>query len=224
MFRSLVYVSSVSVLFPLVFALIRIRYLDKVLKILLVYLFASLTIEVFATFWAFVLHRSNHFMINTFTVTECILISFMYHQVFVSTLLKRIVPTVIATFTVFSITLFILKSFFVFNSTISTVACLLVSTWVFAYFYQILQQLQYQTLFQVPMFWISVGCSFYFSGNLFLFLYGEIILNEKSKMLYANLWLIYYTLLFIFRILLAVGLWFSKTHLQSSLLSRQEQQ
>ncbi len=224
MLRSLVYVSSVSVLLPLVLALIRIRYLDRVLKILLVYLFASLTIEVFATFWAFVLHKPNHFMINTFTVVECILISFMYHQVFTISFLKRIVPTVTATFTVFSITLFILKSFFVFNSTISTLACLLISTWVFVYFYQILQQLQYQTLFQVPMFWISIGCSFYFSGNLFLFLYGEIILNEKSKMLYANLWIIYYILLFIFRILLAVGLWFSKTHLQSSLLSRQEQQ
>lgn len=223
MFRSLIYLSSVSVLFPLILSFIRKQYLDKALKILLYYLFASLAIEVFATFWAFVLHKPNHFMLNTFVVVECVIISLMFSEVFVSVLLKKISLATTATFTIFSIVLLSYsESFFVFNSTISTIACLLITTWVFVYFYQILQNLQEKTLSTLPMFWISVGCLLYFSGTLFVFLYGEIILNERSRTLYQNLWIIYYILLFIFRTLLAIGIWFSKTPLQSSPSSRQE--
>ena len=223
MFRSLIYLSSVSVLFPLVLSFIRKQYLDKALKILFYYLLASLAIEVFATFWAFVLHKPNHFMLNTFVVVECVIISLMFSEVFVSVLLKKISLATTATFTIFSIVLLSYsESFFVFNSTISTIACLLITTWVFVYFYQILQNLQEKTLSTLPMFWISVGCLLYFSGTLFVFLYGEIILNERSRTLYQNLWIIYYILLFIFRTLLAIGIWFSKTPLQSSPSSRQE--
>lgn len=225
MFRSLIYLSSVSVLFPLVLSFIRKQYLDKALKILFCYLLVSLVVEVVATYWAFVLHKSNHFMLNAFAVIECILISLMFSQVFVSTRLKTLTLSITTTFTIFSIALFsYAESFFVFNSTISTVACLLINTWVFVYYYQVLQNPKKLALFKVPMFWISIGCSIYFSGTLFVFLYGEIILLDKSKTLYQNLWIIYYILLFIFRTLLAIGIWFSKTPLQSSPSSRPERQ
>ncbi|MDR6811005.1 hypothetical protein J2Y60_001190 [Arcicella sp. BE140] len=71
-------------------------------------------------------------------------------------------------------------------------------------------------LYTLPLFWISVGCLLYFSGTLFIFLYGDIILWQKQPILYYQLWSIYYVLLFVFRILLAVGLWFSKTAFQLS--------
>lgn len=221
----LVYVSSLSVFSPLIITIIRGKYLTKELKILLAYVIASILLEVLGITWAYVLHKSNHFILNTFSIIEFVLISLIFREVSSSLLFKKIALLIITAFSILAITLFSDPNVFAtFNSTVHTLSCLLITIWVFIYYYQLLQTLQVNTLSTSPMFWISVGCLLYFSGTLFVFLYGEIILKKENRALYDQLWIIYYTLLFIFRILLAVGLWFSKTHLQSSLLSRQEQQ
>lgn len=205
--KTLSYISSFSVFFPLVICILRRKYIKDELQIVFLYIIASLTIEIFASIWAHILHRPNHYMINIFAVTECVLISLMYRKVFIGKVLKAFSLIAIAIFTE-------ILSIQKFNSTVNTISCILIIIGVFIYFYQLLQTLESIKLSTLPLFWISVACLLYFSGTLFLFLYGETILFQKDAILFKQLWIIYDILLVVFRVLLAVGLWFSKTSIQ----------
>lgn len=214
---TLVYISSSVVFLPLIIILLRKKYLTKELKIFFLYLIASIIFEVFCILWGRILHRPNHFILNTFALAECIILSFTFREVFISENVKRIALVLTSIYALVSIYLFLMPNgFFKFNSIVNTISCLLIIIWVFVYFYQLLQTLQVIKLYTIPLFWISVGCLLYFSGTLFIFLYSDIILWQKQPVLYYQLWTIYYILLFVFRILLAVGLWFSKTAFQLS--------
>ncbi|MDR6561121.1 MULTISPECIES: hypothetical protein [unclassified Arcicella] len=150
-------------------------------------------------------------------MAEGILLSFTFRKALINKKLKRVIFISIIIYTLTSVYLFMMPNgFFKFNSIVNALSCLLIITWVLIYFYQLLQTLQVIKLYTLPLFWISVGCLLYFSGTLFIFLYGDIILWQKQPILYYQLWSIYYVLLFVFRILLAVGLWFSKTAFQLS--------
>lgn len=209
------YISSTVLLLPLIIAIYRNKYLTIEFRILFLYIIGAIIYEAFGNYWSIVLHKPNHFIINTFTVFECTMIGFMYNQVFRGRKIKKLTYATIGIYAVFSVIVFTERlSFERYNGMVSAISCLLVITWVFIYFYQLLQTLQVKKLSILPMFWISVSCLLYFSGTLFLFLYGEMILFNKNMDLYLELWNIYYVLSFIFRIFLAIGLWFSKTPLQ----------
>ncbi|MEA5259767.1 hypothetical protein VB264_18365 [Arcicella aquatica] len=213
----LIYTSSSAVLFPLIICILRKKYLTKDLKILFLYVIASISCEVLGTFCGRVLHYPNHFILNTFALSEGLLISFIFREAFIDRKLKTFVLVLMSIYTIVGIYLFMMPDgFFKFNSTVNTISCLLIITWVLIYFYQLLQTLQLIKLYTLPLFWISVGCLLYFSGTLFIFLYSDTILFQKEPVLYFQLWSIYYILLFVFRVLLAVGLWFSKTAFQLS--------
>ncbi len=215
--KTLSYISSFSVFFPLVICILRRKYIKEELQIVFLYIIASLTIEIFASIWAHILHRPNHYMINIFAVTECVLISLMYRKVFIGKVLKAFSLIAISIFVLIAIAIFTeILSIQKFNSTVNTISCILIIIWVFIYFYQLLQTLESIKLSTLPLFWISVACLLYFSGTLFLFLYGETILFQKDAILFKQLWIIYDILLVVFRILLAIGLWFSKTAFQLS--------
>ncbi len=215
--KTISYIASFALFCPLIIAIFRRRYLTNELKVLFLYLIASIITEILGNVFARVLHIPNHFILNTFAVLECILISFIFQEVFINKNLKRVAFILIIIYTLVSIYLFIMPDgFFKFNSIVNTISCLLIIIWVFAYFYQLLQTLQVIKLYTIPLFWISVGCLLYFSGTLFIFLYSDTILFQKEPILYYQLWNIYYVLLFVFRFLLAVGLWFSKTAFQLS--------
>jgi len=217
---TLSYIASAAIVIPLIIAIKQRKYLSKELKILFGYLVITFIIEVLANIW-FILNRSNHFIINAFVIIEFVLFSLIFHQVFIGKNLKRIVLIATSIYILVCIYTFTLvEGFQTFNSTISTIACLLIIIWVFIYFYQLLQQLEVKKLTIVPMFWISVSCLFYFSGTLFVFLYSDVIIFQKEPKFYYHLWNIYYVLLFIFRILLGIGLCFSKTPLQLKPLSK----
>ncbi|MDR6561118.1 MULTISPECIES: hypothetical protein [unclassified Arcicella] len=209
------YVSSSVVFLPLIIILLRKKYLTKELKILFLYIIASILFEIFSVTWGKILHKPNHFILNIFALTEGVLISCVFQEAFINKKLKRITFIIISIYVLVSIFLFAMPNgFFKFNSIVNTISCLLIIIWVFVYFYQLLQTLQVIKLYMLPLFWISVGSLLYFSGTLFIFLYSDTILFQKVPILYYQLWNIYYVLLFVFRILLAVGLWFSKTAIQ----------
>ncbi len=216
-FIIIIYISSSVVFLPLVIIILRKNYLTKELKILFLYVIASILFEFFSILWAMILHRPNHFILNTFALAEGVLISLVFREIFLEKNLKRFALFLTSIYTLVSVYLFMMPNgFFNFNSTVNTISCLLIITWVLLYFYQLLQTLQAIKLYTLPLFWISVGCLLYFSGTLFVFLYSETILFQKEPILYYQLWSIYYVLLFVFRVLLAVGLWFSKPSLQLS--------
>lgn len=218
------YGSSLAILFPLIVVFIRRKYLlTTELKIMIVYIISSMIIDVLATYWARVLHRQNHFILNIYAVVECVLLILMYREVLINKVVKKATLFVSTLFTLFSVVLFTdVLGFLKFNSFVNAISCLLIITCVLAYFFQLLQTLTVQKLSVTPMFWISVACLLYFSGNLFLFLYGETLLFHSSPFI-KQLWLIYFLLLFIFRIFLAIGLWFSKTPLQLKSSSKSAQ-
>jgi len=211
------FISSLVVFLPLIIIILRKKYLTKELKILFLYVIASIGFEIFSITWAKILHIPNHFILNTFALTEGILISSIFQEAFINKKLKKNTFILIIIYTLVSIYLFIMPNgFFKFNSIVNALSCLLIIVWVFVYFYQLLQTLQVIKLYTLPLFWISVGCLLYFSGTLFIFLYSDTILFQKEPILYYQLWNIYYVLLFVFRVLLAIGLWFSKTAFQLS--------
>lgn len=199
----------------------RRTYFRKELNILFLYVIASCVLEVFGNIWAHVLHKPNHFMINTFAVVEYALISLMYREAFVGAKLKKLSLIVTLLFIVFAVTTFTnILGYVRFNSMVNTASCFIIIIWVFVYFYQLLQTLQIRSLSRSSLFWISVGILLYFSGTLFLFLYAEILFFETTPELSKQLWIIYFFLLLLFRIFLTIGLWFSKTPQQLNTSSK----
>ncbi|MDR6561119.1 hypothetical protein J2Y60_001188 [Arcicella sp. BE140] len=214
-FTSAINISSAFVFLPLIITIIRKKYLTKELRILGWYVITSVSCEVLGNFCGRVLHYPNHFILNIFALFECLLISLIFREAFIGSKLKTFVLVLTSMYTLVSVYLFMIPDgFFKFNSTVNTISCLLIITWVLIYFYQLLQTLQLIKLYTIPLFWISVGCLLYFSGTLFIFLYSDIILWQKQPVLYYQLWTIYYILLFVFRVLLAIGLWYSKPSIQ----------
>ncbi|MES2430867.1 MAG: hypothetical protein V4556_08005 [Bacteroidota bacterium] len=63
-------------------------------------------------------------------------------------------------------------------------------------------------IYQLPVFWISIGFLIYFSGNFFLFLYSKnSIQNDDFKVLYH---IIYGTVTIIKNMLICIGIYLTR--------------
>jgi len=89
-----------------------------------------------------------------------------------------------------------------FNSYIASMDMLILMGLSLVLFYKILNELEYKTIYNNPLFWIASGILIYTSGNLFTFILESSLREER---------LIYYIVvnfnLYIITLFLGIGFW-----------------
>ena len=213
---TLIVISSLFVLFPLLVGVVRFNVLTPSLKIIFYYIIASTFVEIVAWITIYY-HQTNHWLSNISNIIEFAFLSFYFNKIFTDLKLNLYVKyfSVIILFVIILLTFIDYKNINHYNSTAYIITCFVLMTYSMIHFYELLNSLNVPKLSYYSHFWISVGVLLYFSGCFFVNLFSEIVLfgNDKST---NQLWLIYHFSLIIYRIFLAIGLWFSKTPQQLS--------
>ncbi len=215
----LIIVSSLFIFLPLSIGIFRYKYLQIGGKILFGYLVLSLLINEILNWYTSIKSIQNHYILNSFIPLEFLLFSSIFWYALKTPIYKKILVVVVIITMIFTMGSHLsnLENFNRFSSLTNAIVYLSLMFIVILYFYEVLKELHIVKLSIHPMFWISVGVILYVSINFFLFIFGEFVMFNSSKEI-SKLWaIINPTSTIIFRIFLAIGLWFSKTPIQSNL-------
>jgi hypothetical protein len=211
--------ASLSIFLPLGIGIYRYKSLQIEGRIVFGYLCLSFLIMEVVMWYTVIKSMQNHYLLNAFYPIEFLMLSSIYWITLKTPLYKKIilcVAIVIITFIIGS-HIINLDNFNRFNSVANAVANLGLMFFVILYFYELLKELHIVKLSNHPMFWISVGIILYVSINFFLFIFGEFVMFNSSKEISKLSLIITSISTIIFRIFLTIGLWFSKTPIQSNL-------
>ena len=213
----LVIFSSLIILLPIMSAIINQDKLPYALKIIKIYCIGTLFFEILC--WSIILlpfsNHQNHWTINLFNIFELLILGYYFFHVIINKQFKNIIKylTVISVIAILFLTIINFDDVNKYDTITHSVTYLTLMLFVLINFYEILYFNDSLNLGQYPYFWIASGILIYFAGSFFVNLFGNTILFNSS---FKDYWLIYYILLIIFRIFLAIGLWFSKTPQQLS--------
>lgn len=214
----LVIFSSLIILLPIIPAIKHRKELPNSLRVISFYLYGSLFFEILC--WGIVLlpflnHR-NHWVFNIINIFEFSCLSYYFLKITKSTNIKKAIKGIsIASFLVIIfLTLLNVEEFNKYDNLAHSIVYITLILFVLLNFYEMLYSDEILVLSNHSHFWIASGVLIYFSGAFFINLFGDKILILSGPL--KSYWLIYYGLLVIFRIFLAIGLWFSKTPQQLS--------
>lgn len=173
----------------IVVGLVRFRTLNPpIIRWLLPFLIITLTVEISGLVLS-VIHRRNHGLYNYFTSFEFIFYSLFYRAILENKRIKKIVLCAIIVYPV----LFILNILFIqgmkgFHTITYRLGSVMVVTWCYLYFRQLMRSNTYVALFRDPLFWISTGLLFFYAG--FFFWMSADILMYIDVPINATVWFI----------------------------------
>lgn len=210
--------SSLIILLPIILAIKYRKYLSDSLRIISIYLYGSLFLEILC--WAIILlpflnHR-NHWVLNILNIFEFICLSYYFLLITKGVKIKNVIKAVsILSFLIIIISITVnFKEFNKYDDFAHSIVYITLILFVLLNFYEMLYSDEILLLSNYSYFWIASGILIYFSGAFFVTLFGDKILLLKGPL--KDYWIIYHILLIIFRVFIAIGLWFSKTPQQLS--------
>lgn len=169
-------------------------------------LMISLIIEIVTLF---LMKRNINTLIifNCFTVLGFVFL-FSFYSNFVDsvrkTQLNKIILLVFLLIAV--IDLFFINGFKRVNTlTVSIESITLIIYSLFS-FYLIMSRMLFEDLLQAPFFWINIAVLFYFSGSLFLFLFGNYLISQGNKA-YMEMYKIHTFVNAIWYLFISIGFW-----------------
>lgn len=110
--------------------------------------------------------KSNHFFVNSITLVEFLFYFFIFFKTFEKKYLKWL--TLIMAFLFVGSFLyhdFFGAGFFIFDSLSNSVGSVFIIVCCFLYFYSLFRSELNLNYFRIPMFWISTGLLFFFTGS-----------------------------------------------------------
>ncbi|MBF9223764.1 hypothetical protein [Hymenobacter ruricola] len=151
----------------------------------------------------------NLFVLPADTMVEFGALAWMYRRAFWPSALSRWLPAVVAVFAAASLVSYAEPARLLqFNTVQRFAESLLVLGLVLRYFYTVIRELAIEHLEREPLFWVSVGLLLYFSGNVFIFISSNYVI-QHSKTLSLRLWDVHALLYMVLNGLYAVALWIS---------------
>lgn len=196
--------SVLSTIVPLLTYLARLRKLNKLLKILLAYLFVSLLTDLFCYYGAF--KSLNHYVINAFTYFEFVCFSLILTMRNDSLKHKSFIPICIA------FTLGFLLSFIYsgkpgqINNFVNCFEAMILIILSIINLFELSNDLSTPNLFQYPFFWLLASTLLYFSVVLFVFIFSGYILDPAASKPVKYLWIIHNSAHILFNLLIAVSI------------------
>jgi hypothetical protein len=214
-------IASIAVVIPIIVGITTVKKSrDNTFLIVLIYCLIYAIFEMVA--WYYVKHHlQNHFLLNTTSYIDIGCWGTYFYLILEKPYNKKIVI-----FLSISTTLLTLwshlgtgRDYNRLDSFALSIGSLSLISMSLLFFYQLLNNLNIKNIFTYPHFWINVGVLLYFSGSFFTFTFAEYIAFSKDSSIIQFIG-ISGILLFFHRIFLAIGLWFSKTPIQSNLSSK----
>ena len=197
------HVSIAFVLLPFMIGVLRFNYLKEDYKLLLGYLTASVLVETWGEVTFLMGYKVNMVGYNIYTILEVTLLGLLYVRFIKTKLLKKIILVSVIVFDLLATVRCIIDPHSYDDLGWSLSSALLI-TYVLLFFYDLLKQPEIAVLTKYPMFWISAGILIFFSGTIFVFLFGKYIIADMDTM--GDLWDMIKWLNIFYNILLTIGL------------------
>lgn len=125
----------------------------------------------------------NLFLLPVDTLVEFGLLAWMYRRAFQPSAPSRWLPAVVAAFALASLLSYAEPANLLhFNSWQRLAESVLILGLVLLYFYRVIRELVIVHLEREPLFWVSVGLLLYFSGNVFIFVSSNYVLQHSTAL------------------------------------------
>jgi len=158
------YIIAISI----IVGLVRFRALSpSLIRWFIPFLVATLAVEITGlVMWT---HRlNNNKMYNIFTSIEFIFYSLLFRSVIEDSSIKKIILSAIFVYPIlFLINTAFIQNFSHFHTITYRIGSIMVVTWCYLYFRQLMLSEKYISLFRNPLFWISTGLLFFYTGFFF---------------------------------------------------------
>lgn len=139
----------------------------KWLQLFFYFLLFTLLVEVGSAFYSYYLKKSNHFIINIFSLVSFGFYFLFFYKTFVTKNAKKILCIISLPYIVFSFCdVVFIEGFYYFNIYSFCVGSILIVLCCLLYFKQLFAANELINYFRLPMFWISTGLLFFYTGNL----------------------------------------------------------
>lgn len=199
------YIAGLSVLIPFIAGILKWSSLNQTLRLLVFYLFFILVKESYGIYLA-ANSIPNLDVYNIARIVTYLFFFYIYFREYDRKLDKGIaVAFGILTTVVYFIDLLYINGLNQLNFYLTTTGGILVIITVALYFYQLARKLEYTNLSAAPMFWLSSGLLFYYSGTILIFSFFNdyMITNQKAPF---PLWNINSVLLILLNLLTTTAL------------------
>jgi hypothetical protein len=204
--------SSVSVLIPLVLAILQWRRLPADIAALRWLIVACAVTDIVSFLSSQVFSVHNQFVGDAYMFFQFTLLLYIFSLQFER---KAVLKVAYVSVVVFYLTsLVILKSYSVSTSIFDAITSLVIITLSIIFFYKLLNELKVVNIHRLPILWISFAALFYYSGNLFIFLSRTYLESVPDS--YKVIWTAHNILNITKNILFAIALWQSYRTMKSS--------
>ena len=202
-------VSSYSAILPLGLGVFKWKHLSFKLKILSAYLLLSLLTDI-VTLQLAINSINNLSLLYVFTVLEFSLFSTIYHKIYRSLRLKRIIIIIAMFFLGLVIVNLYKEGIGSYATAPRTVESIIFTTYSIIYFYQILSGSFVFKVEKDAMFWFNGSILVYFAGLLLFFSLSSYILEHASIDMQRILFTTPAILNIVQKLLFTIAIWVSQ--------------
>lgn len=204
--------TSASVLVPLALTIIQWRKLPHNIALLRWLLICSAICDLSQIILAVIFSMSNILVGDIYMFIQFTLLLYILgSQLERRKILKVVYGILVA---LYVIGFFLSKNYTGSTSTLDALASLVLIIVPILFFYKLLNELKVVNIHRQPILWIAFATLFYYSGNLFLFLASNYLLNQTDS--FGRMWVLHNILNFTKNILFAVALWQNYRTVKSS--------
>lgn len=187
---ALVYVSAASVLLPLLVVIAQWRLLNSLEKRIAWLLVANTLIQGLALLLAEIWKVNNMPVYHVYLILEFnLLFGIYYYGIFKGEKRSIWKMVAVASLLIFAVNGLWIESFTSFPSYLRSLEALLATSLAVAYFIKKLSVTDTKPLFSDPAFWMSTGVFIYYTTNLLLFMYGQVLQNQPE--VFRHTWIIH---------------------------------
>ncbi len=196
--------SVFSTVVPLLTYLARGRKLNKLLRILFVYLIVSLITDLFCFYGEY--KSLNHYVINVFTYFEFVCFSLILTMRNDTLKYKSFIPLCLAFTFGFVLSFIYTRNPGQINNFVNCFEAMILIILSIINLFELNNDLSIPNLFQYPYFWILASTLLYFSVVLFVFIFSGYILDPAASKPVKFLWIIHNSVHILFNLLIAVSI------------------
>ncbi|MDB5287854.1 MAG: hypothetical protein JWR05_2803 [Mucilaginibacter sp.] len=204
------YIVPLSVLIPLVTALINFKYLSKPFKIIFWFVLLSGVINLICIILLEVLHKQNIIIYHIDNIFEFVVLSAFYYC-FQNNTGRKAISWILVIFIILYIVELYFKGLSVNNTYTHSLSAVIIIAYCIQLTFKQSEKDDKINWGDDGINWINTGILIYFSSGLFMFMSANYFLTASQFMI-RLIWTIHDTILFLQYVLFAIGFYKCKTH------------
>jgi hypothetical protein len=139
----------------------------KWLRLFIYFLLFTLASETGSILYSYFLKKSNHFIINIYSLVNFSFFFYIFYKAFEIKKIKSFIIFSFALFLLFSlINIIFIEGFYLFNVYTYSLGSIFIVWFCMLYFMYLFKSDKVINFFAIPMFWIATGLLFFYVGSL----------------------------------------------------------